>query len=182
MKRCVDIVFSGLAILIFLLPCTILSFLLVVIDGFPLLFVQARVGKNKSIYKIIKFRTMQDQYVTRTGRWLRSSGLDELPQFINVLKGEMSIVGPRALTPADIQRLGWDDPFHSGRWQVKPGITGMAQLYGGQHRKLSWFWDCWYLKHQYVIVDIIIIACSFLMNVFGKRRVRCWLFQKNNLK
>ena len=125
---------------------------------------------------------MVDQVPTSTGRFLRKTGIDEWPQFINVLKGEMSIVGPRALTEFDIKRLGWDDTFHSKRWNVKPGITGFAQLYGGQHRKTSWFWDVYYLINNNLMIDFAVIVISFMMNIFGKTRVRKIIFQKNNLK
>lgn len=125
---------------------------------------------------------MVDQIPTPTGRLLRKTGLDEIPQFINVLKGDMSIVGPRALTEADIKRLGWNDSFHQQRWSIKPGITGFAQIYGGQHRKTSWFWDCQYIKKNSPLTDTVIIGISFLMNLLGKTRVRRMIFQKNNLK
>jgi len=125
---------------------------------------------------------MKDHHVTATGKWLRLTGLDEIPQFINVLKGEMSIVGPRALTAEDIDRLGWNDDFHQIRWRVRPGITGLAQLYGGQHKKVSWFWDSQYLAHPDVGLDFAIVLLSFAMNLLGKIRVRRIIFQKENLK
>ncbi len=125
---------------------------------------------------------MKDHQVTSTGKWLRLTGLDEIPQFINVLKGEMSIVGPRALTAEDIDRLGWNDDFHQTRWSVSPGITGLAQLYGGQHKKVSWFWDSQYLTQHDVGLDFAIVLLSFAMNLLGKTRVRRIIFQKENLK
>lgn len=125
---------------------------------------------------------MVNEIPTKTGYILRKTGLDELPQFINVLKGDMSIVGPRALTQYDIERLNWDDEHHHIRWDSKPGITGFAQIYGGQHRKTSWFWDKYYINHNNVMIDFAVIVISFMMNVFGKTRVRKMVFQKNNLK
>ena len=125
---------------------------------------------------------MVNDVVTNTGRVLRKTGLDEVPQFINVLRGEMSIVGPRAITIADIKRLEWDDVYHRIRWNMNPGITGFAQLYGGQHRKTSWFWDKYYINRNNLLIDLIIIALSFMMNIFGKRRIRRFIFKKNNLK
>jgi lipopolysaccharide/colanic/teichoic acid biosynthesis glycosyltransferase len=125
---------------------------------------------------------MVDQIPTQTGQILRKTGLDELPQFLNVLKGDMSIVGPRALTMYDIERLAWNDAYHQIRWQQKPGITGFAQIYGGQHRKTSWFWDKYYIRHNNLMIDFGIVGISFFMNVFGKTKIRKIVFQKNNLK
>ena len=182
MKRLLDLILSFVALTIFSIPMTVIALLLSFKEKHPIFFTQERIGKNKQSFKIWKFQTLVDGKPTATGAVLRKTGLDELPQFINVLKGDMSIVGPRALTQFDIERLNWDDDFHAKRWSVKPGITGFAQLYGGQHRKTSWFWDVYYLKHQNALIDIAVIALSFLMNVFGKRRIRNLIFRKGNLK
>jgi lipopolysaccharide/colanic/teichoic acid biosynthesis glycosyltransferase len=77
-----------------------------------ILFKQERIGKDKKPFQILKFQTMVNEVPTSTGKLLRKTGLDELPQFINVFKGDMSIVGPRALTNYDIERLSWNDDYH----------------------------------------------------------------------
>jgi lipopolysaccharide/colanic/teichoic acid biosynthesis glycosyltransferase len=75
-------------------------------------------------------RTMRDGRVTRVGTALRATGLDEIPQFLNILSGEMSAVGPRPLTEADVRRLGWTGAEFDFRWEQKPGLTGLAQIAG----------------------------------------------------
>ncbi|MFP9098716.1 sugar transferase [Flavobacterium sp. RHBU_24] len=182
MKRLTDIIFSGVALILFALPCLAIALLLRFRNRHPILFRQERIGIRGRPFVILKFQTLVNGVPTAIGAVLRKSGLDELPQFINVLHGDMSIVGPRALTQHDINRLSWNDNYHACRWQLKPGITGLAQLYGGQHRKTSWFWDCQYISRQSVILDTAIIGLSFLMNVFGKTRVRRRVFKKKHLK
>jgi lipopolysaccharide/colanic/teichoic acid biosynthesis glycosyltransferase len=182
MKRIFDLLFSFVALVIFAIPTIIISFLLKFKEGHSVLFRQERIGKNKKTFQILKFQTMVNEVPTRTGKLLRKTGLDELPQFLNVLKGEMSIVGPRALTNYDIERLSWNDDYYSIRWKQKPGITGYAQIYGGQHKKTSWFWDKYYIKNNNVFIDFTIVIISFLMNIFGKTKIRQIIFRKNSLK
>ena len=182
MKRLFDILFSCIALSLFAGPSIIIAFLAVFAERHPVFFKQVRIGKNKRPFEILKFQTMIDNVPTKTGRLLRKSGLDELPQFINVLKGDMSIVGPRALTSFDIDRLNWNDDGHKIRWNLKPGITGFAQIYGGQHRKTSWFWDKYYINNRHVLIDFGIVSISFLMNIFGKTKVRQIIFKKKDLK
>ncbi|MDR1898113.1 MAG: sugar transferase [Prevotellaceae bacterium] len=182
MKRTFDIIFSLIALSLFAAPMAVIALVLRWKEGHAVLFKQDRIGRNRQVFRILKFQTMVDQIPTSTGKFLRNTGLDELPQFINVLKGDMSIVGPRALLQTDIERLGWNDDFHRLRWQLKPGITGWAQIYGGQHRKISWFWDRYYIKNFSIAIDFIIVAVSFLMNMFGKTRVRRIIFRRSNLK
>jgi len=182
MKRLFDIMFSCIAVGIFMLPSLITILFLTCKEKHSILFKQERIGKNKKPFMILKFRTMTDGVPTPTGKFLRKTGLDEVPQFINVLRGELSIVGPRALTQFDIDRLGWNDNHHAIRWECKPGITGPAQLYGGQHRKTSWFWDKRYIKTTNLITDFVIVALSFMMNIFGKTKVRRIIFQQKNLR
>lgn len=182
MKRLFDITFSVIALIIFALPMLIISLTLIFRERHPVFFKQHRIGKNKRAFQILKFQTMVNNVPTPTGLLLRKTGMDEWPQFLNVLKGDMSIVGPRALTQFDIERLGWNDEYHTQRWNVLPGITGFAQLYGGQHKKTSWFWDMYYIRHQNVVVDIVVIGISFLMNLLGKTRVRQIVFNKKSLK
>ncbi len=182
MKRSFDIIFSLIAILVFSIPVIIVILLLKFKEKHNIFFKQDRIGINKSTFEILKFQSMVDEVPTQTGRILRKTGIDELPQFLNVLKGDMSIVGPRALTQSDIERLNWNDSFHSKRWNVKPGITGLAQIYGGQHRKTSWFWDEKYSNNSNVILDFLIVAISFLMNVFGKTRIRTMIWSKKKLR
>lgn len=181
MKRIFDIIFSLVALMIFGFPMVVIGFALRFFEKHPVFFLQERIGKSKKTFMIFKFQTLVSDNPTFTGSILRRTGLDELPQFFNVLMGEMSIVGPRALTSFDIKRLKWDDGYHKKRWLVKPGITGLAQLYGGQHRKTSWFWDTHYLKSNHVKLDFAIVVISFLMNILGKTRVRRLVFQKKNL-
>lgn len=182
MKRIFDIAFSFIALLVFIIPIMVIVVFLTLKEKHPILFKQSRIGVNKNEFSILKFQTMVNEVPTQTGRFLRKTGLDELPQFINVLKGDMSIVGPRALTKSDIERLGWADNYHLKRWCIKPGITGFAQLYGGQHRKTSWFWDSYYIKNNNIFIDFIIIIASFLMNIFGKVAIRKLIFRKGDLK
>jgi lipopolysaccharide/colanic/teichoic acid biosynthesis glycosyltransferase len=181
-KRIFDITFSFIALLVFAIPIIIISVLLTVKEKHAILFRQDRIGKNRKVFQILKFQTMLNEVPTKTGKFLRKTGLDELPQFINVFKGDMSIVGPRALTAFDIERLGWNDDYHSTRWNLKPGITGFAQIYGGQHRKTSWFWDKYYINHNNIPIDFSIVGVSFLMNIFGKTRIRRIIFRKSSLK
>ncbi|NUQ81898.1 MAG: sugar transferase [Bacteroidetes bacterium] len=182
MKRLFDLTFFLLAVLIFSLPVLLISLTLWFVERHPVFFRQERIGKDKQPFQILKFQTMVNGIPTPVGALLRKTGLDEIPQFFNVLKGDMSIVGPRALTRQDIDRLGWNDEYHSARWSVLPGITGLAQLYGGQHRKTSWFWDRHYLKNHPLLLDAGIVAVSFMMNLFGKTRVRQYVFGRKDLK
>ncbi|MBP6238095.1 MAG: sugar transferase [Saprospiraceae bacterium] len=182
MKRVFDILFSFIALLVFAIPTIIISLLLMIRERHSILFKQERIGKDKEPFQILKFQTMVNEVPTKTGKLLRKTGLDELPQFLNVFKGDMSIVGPRALTNYDIERLSWNDDYHSIRWRQKPGITGYAQIYGGQHRKTSWFWDKYYINNNNVFVDFAIVFISFLMNLFGKTKIRQIIFRKNSLK
>lgn len=97
-------------------------------DGGPVLFEQKRVGRHRAPFTVHKLRTMRSGRVTRVGAVLRRTRIDELPQLINVLRGDMSLVGPRPITEADVQRLGWGGPDADARWRVRPGITGPTQL------------------------------------------------------
>jgi lipopolysaccharide/colanic/teichoic acid biosynthesis glycosyltransferase len=182
MKRLFDIFFSLVALSVFAIPMCAIAFLLKFVERHPVFFRQERTGRDKKTFAILKFQTLVNNRPTPVGSYLRRTGMDEWAQFFNVLRGDMSIVGPRALTPSDIGRLAWNDTFHAGRWKVKPGISGLAQLYGGQHRKTSWFWDQYYIAHQNLPMDFCIVVASFAMNIFGKIRIRRILFKNRTLK
>jgi lipopolysaccharide/colanic/teichoic acid biosynthesis glycosyltransferase len=144
-------------------------------DRGPVFFIQHRAGRMRAPIRVFKFRTMEGSRITRVGRWLRATGIDEIPQFINVFRGEMSVVGPRPLTEDDIDRLGWNAPRYAKRWEVRPGITGLAQLYGGHSARISWYLDRRYLKIQSVRLDAAMVFLSFVINLVGKKRIRRWL-------
>lgn len=176
-KKCFDAlaVTIGLILIGWILVLIALGIWLV--DGRPILFRQQRIGLNKQPFSIYKFRTMHNEVVTKSGKLLRQTGLDELAQILNIVQGDMSVVGARPLTQADITRLGWDDAYHAKRWILKPGITGLAQLYGGRSAKYSWHMDKVYQTQMSWWLDTRIVLCSLAVNVVGKQRVRRWLMQ-----
>ncbi|MFS8609123.1 MAG: sugar transferase, partial [Gammaproteobacteria bacterium] len=153
----------------------VIAGLILVDDGGPVLFTQTRVGADRTPFRIYKFRTMRDGKTTRVGRWLRATGLDELPQLVNMLLGDMSLIGPRPLTFEDVERLGWDDRRHDVRFSVRPGVIGLAQLYAGRGKRLSWFLDVTYVRERCAALDLRIVLATAAIAVLGKRRVRGWL-------
>lgn len=171
-----DLVLAGGACAAFAPVQAIAGALIVAEDGGSPIFRQRRLGKGRAPFEIVKLRTMRDERVTRVGRWLRATGLDETPQFYSVLRGDMSIVGPRPLTQADVTRLGWDGPSHDARFAVRPGITGLAQVVGGRSARHSRALDALYARRASVGLDLWLIGVSFGMNLAGKKRVRRWLF------
>jgi lipopolysaccharide/colanic/teichoic acid biosynthesis glycosyltransferase len=174
-KRAFDFAAAAAAIVLLCPVWLAIAALIWLEDGGSPLFVQDRVGFRKRLFPIYKFRTMRDGRITRVGRVLRTTGLDELAQLVNVLRGEMSLVGPRPLTPADIARLGWDGSAHALRWSAEPGITGLAQLYAGRGARLSWFLDRRYIESGCPRLDVVIIGLTLVIALIGKRRVRGWL-------
>lgn len=144
-------------------------------------FLQDRPGKDGKIFKVIKFKTMTDerdaegkllpdaQRLTKVGRFVRSLSIDELPQLINVLKGDMSLIGPRPLLP---QYLPLYTPEQSRRHEVRPGISGWAQVNGRNHCKLSkkFKYDVWYVDHCTLMTDLKIIWMT-VMNVMKRSDV-----------
>jgi lipopolysaccharide/colanic/teichoic acid biosynthesis glycosyltransferase len=144
-------------------------------DGWPVLFRQERIGRRRRPFEILKFRSMRGGRVTRVGRLLRATGLDELPQFVNILRGDMSAVGPRPLTAEDIRRLGWNDGSFDFRWACRPGLTGLAQLAGARTGDDSLALDRVHARGWNPLFDCQLIAWSFAVNAFGKTRTRRWL-------
>jgi lipopolysaccharide/colanic/teichoic acid biosynthesis glycosyltransferase len=176
-KRVVDI-FGGLAgmvILALLFP--FLALAVAADSGFPVFYSQLRLGRGGSIFRIYKFRSMyqklelekntrttmeNDPRVTRVGNFLRKSRLDELPQFWNVLRGDMSLVGPRAEVPDLVAEYQKQIPFYRARLLVKPGLTGWAQINYGYvasvtETGIKLEYDLYYIKHRTISMDIQII-------------------------
>lgn len=171
MKRIIDIVFSAIGLVLLLPVLFIVPFIVVLLERKSPLFIQARLGRNKSTFRIYKFRTMLDGEITSLGRILRKTGIDELPQLINVLLGDMSIVGPRPLLESDIIRLGWTGDYYAKRWTVRPGITGLAQLGSQCHKKFTWVHDRYYVEHSSLCLDFKILCLSSGVPIFGKSAV-----------
>ena len=174
-RRAVDLIAAGAACAVFAPVAAGIALAIWLEDGDTPLFLQTRVGHRRRPFTVFKFRTMREQRVTRVGRWLRQTGLDELPQFINVWRGDMSIIGPRPLTPEDIGRLGWADRNHEWRFAAMPGITGLAQLLAGRSARYNCRLERLYLRRQSLSFDLWLIALSFAVNLLGKRVVRRWL-------
>ena len=168
MKRIFDLILTIPALLL-LWPVLLITALMVRIKlGSPVFFRQPRPGLHGAPFRIIKFRTMRDangpdgtplpdcDRLTSFGRFLRSTSLDELPELINVLKGEMSLVGPRPLLMQYLERYS---PVQARRNEVRPGITGWAQVNG--RNAISWTdkfsLDVWYVDNQSVILDLKIL-------------------------
>jgi lipopolysaccharide/colanic/teichoic acid biosynthesis glycosyltransferase len=147
--------------------------------GRPVIFRQMRIGYQRKTFIIYKFRTMEDGKFTFPGRLLRATGFDELPQLINILKNDMSFVGPRPLTMNDIDRLGWGSDHYNFRWQVKPGITGLAQLSHRCHPKITMFYDRYYAKNKSFCLDAKIIAWSIVVLFLGKKAVKKLIKKKS---
>ena len=174
-KKAFDLTAAIVGLLVFSWLLAAIALLILLLDGRPVLFRQKRLGLGKQPFSIYKFRTMRDGKTTRSGHFLRQTGLDELAQIFNILRGEMSVVGPRPLTTADVVRLGWDDERHARRWHLKPGITGLAQLYGGRGARVSWLMDTAYWRHMSLWLDVKIVLLSFAVNLLGKQRIRQFL-------
>jgi lipopolysaccharide/colanic/teichoic acid biosynthesis glycosyltransferase len=120
---------------------------------------------------------MAGERVTRVGRVLRAAGLDELPQFVNILRGDMSAVGPRPLAGTDVRRLGWSTPRHDFRWRVLPGLTGLAQVMGAPSGRQSASLDRWYVAHGNLSLDVRLVMLSFAINALGKSRIRQFMLR-----
>ena len=182
LKRALDISVAMVAIL-GILPFTVFLLPLVYISskGAGLFFVQERPGRNGRIFKMIKFKTMTDERdsngnllpdsvrLTRVGRFIRSTSIDELPQLINVLKGDMSIVGPRPLLP---QYLPLYTERQARRHNVRPGITGWAQCHG--RNSISWSrkleLDVWYVDNMSFGLDLRIVF-ETVLKVFAREGI-----------
>lgn len=161
-----------LAIFLFILLIPILIFIsliIIIFDKSPILFKQVRIGRNLEPFVIYKFRTMENQQITKTGKYLRKTGIDELPQLINIIKGDMDIVGPRPLTESDIKRLEWNAPEYIKRWSVKPGITGLSQLSQICSADNTMKLDLEYVAKKSFVIDLQILIKSVLIPITGKK-------------
>jgi lipopolysaccharide/colanic/teichoic acid biosynthesis glycosyltransferase len=174
-QRIFDLIGATGGLVVFGPVMALIALAVLVDDGGPVLFRQERIGLGRRPFRILKFRSMRDGRVTRVGRALRGSGLDEVPQFINILRGDMSAVGPRPLTPDDVARLGWTGREFDFRWTCRPGLTGLAQLLGARAGDDASMLDRVHACRWSPLLDCQLIAWSFVVNAFGKARVRRWL-------
>jgi lipopolysaccharide/colanic/teichoic acid biosynthesis glycosyltransferase len=171
-KRAFDVAGACAGLVVFAPVMAIVVTAVLIDDGRPVLFRQPRLGYRRRPFSIVKIRTMRDGRTTRVGRLLRATGLDEIPQFINILAGEMSAVGPRPLTGSDVRRLGWTGAEFDFRWETRPGLTGLAQIVGAPSPQDALELDRTYIARWNPLLDCRLIALSFAVNVFGKSRVQ----------
>jgi len=174
MKRLLDVLFSGIALVLLAIPLLLIAVAIRLDSKGPALFRQERIGKDAQPFMIFKFRTMKqgaemetfgisidakNPSITRLGYWLRIWGLDELPQLLNIFKGDMSLVGPRPTLRDQVEKYNERQML---RLQVKPGLTGWAQVKG--RNKLNWpqkiEYDVWYVEHWSLPLDAKILLLT----------------------
>jgi lipopolysaccharide/colanic/teichoic acid biosynthesis glycosyltransferase len=182
MKRCIDILLALIGIILLLPIFSIIALCIRIDDGGPVFHFREIVGANGKRFWALKFRTMitnadaylqlhprlmntylqnmkleRDPRITRVGRFLRKTSLDELPQLFNILIGQMSLVGPRIIHPSELSRYG---VYASKRLSVKPGLTGLWQISGRQHvsYKERIVLDMYYIDHRSILFDLVIIV------------------------
>jgi len=168
-KRLFDLALASIALTLLAPILVAVSVCVIVCDGFPVLFRSQRAGLRSKTFTIFKFRTMteakdangqllpDDQRITRLGRFLRRTSLDELPQLLNVVKGDMSIVGPR---PLPVKYLSYYTPEQMVRHEVRPGVTGWSQIHYSPENR-SWdeklAQDAWYVRNWSLTLDARIL-------------------------
>lgn len=185
-KRVTDILISLFALILLAPIMLVVSLAIYLESGFPILFRQERIGLKDEPFEILKFRSMRpdadkgqvwasdtDQRITRVGRFIRKYRLDEVPQFFNVLRGDMSVVGPRPEQPLLVSMLEEQIPYYCYRHTVRPGITGWAQIkyrYGAsvEDAKNKLEYELFYIKQLSLFFDLVIIFRTVQVVLFGK--------------
>jgi lipopolysaccharide/colanic/teichoic acid biosynthesis glycosyltransferase len=195
-KRLLDVVLAGSGLIGSAPLALVLAVLIKIEDGGPVFFTQERVGRKGGHFLALKFRSMiqdaegvvgpvqaieNDSRVTKTGRLMRATAMDELPQLWNIFRGDMSFVGPRALRPGEIEANGHgrverleDVPGFAARCAVVPGLTGVAQIYAPRDvtRRHKFRYDALYIRRQSFGLDIRLIVLSFWITFRGTWEAR----------
>jgi lipopolysaccharide/colanic/teichoic acid biosynthesis glycosyltransferase len=190
-KRLLDVVLSGTGLVLSSPLWLLIALLIKIEDGGPVFFSQERVGRGERRFQALKFRSMivdaerfgarqsgeNDARVTRLGRLLRATAMDELPQLWNIWRGDMSFVGPRALRPGEIEVNGTgalepleEVPGFAVRCAVRPGLTGVAQIYAPRDviRRHKFRYDRIYISRQSFLLDVRLILLSFWITFRGR--------------
>jgi lipopolysaccharide/colanic/teichoic acid biosynthesis glycosyltransferase len=195
-KRLFDITLSGIGLLVSAPLWLLIPAAIKLEDGGPVFFSQARIGRGGSVFSALKFRSMvpdadrrfgplqaksDDPRVTRVGRLLRSTAMDELPQLWNIFTGDMSFVGPRPLMPGEVEVRGDGRlvpldaiPGYGERHSVRPGLTGLTQVYADRDigRASKFRLDRLYLKNAGFLLDLKLIVLSFWITARGSWEAR----------
>ena len=194
-KRAFDVVFAGIGLVLSSPLWLVLAALVKLQDGGPVFFRQDRSGLGGRVFYVLKFRSMRvdaerhgahqavknDPRVTRLGRLMRATAMDELPQLWSIFIGDMSVVGPRALRPGEIEAHGAgaferleDVPGFALRASVRPGLTGVAQIYAGRNlpRRQKFRYDRLYIRQQSFSLDLRLVMLSFWISVSGAWEAR----------
>ena len=195
-KRIFDILFASAGLLLSSPLGLVIAAAVKLQDGGPVLYGQPRVGEHGRLFHAWKFRSMRpdaealsgpiqatenDPRVTPVGRWLRATAMDELPQLWNILRGDMSVVGPRALRPGEVEARGDgtviaadEVPGFVERSSIPPGLTGLAQLYAPRDvsRRCKFRYDRLYVRRRSFLMDMRLIAVSFWISLRGTWEIR----------
>ncbi len=190
-KRVLDVVLSGAGLVVSMPVWLAIAGAIKLEDGGPVFYTQPRVGEGGSVFEVFKFRSMivdaeasvgavqateNDPRITRIGRLLRATALDELPQLWNIFRGDMSFVGPRALRPGEVEVSGTaavaidDIPGYHERCRLRPGLTGVAQIYAPRDvpRRHKFRFDRIYTRRQSFWLDVRLILLSFWITFRGR--------------
>lgn len=184
-KRALDVLLSGVCLLLSLPFWVAISVSILLDDGWPVLYRQTRVGQGGRVFTAYKFRSMakhaeamtgavlavkDDPRITRVGRVLRKAALDEIPQLLSIFRGDMSWVGPRPERPEFVQQFLRQIPGYGRRHMVAPGLTGVAQVYGRYYTdpisKLRY--DLYYVRNRSLLLDFRLFVMSWLITFKGR--------------
>ena len=195
LKRAFDVLLSGTGLVISAPLWVVIATAIKLADGGPVLFPQDRVGLGGSTFRALKFRSMvpdastqpprqadeDDPRITRVGRVLRATAMDELPQLVNIFRGDMSFVGPRPLMPGEIELRGAAElvrletiPGYEARHSVRPGLTGLTQVYASRDtlRTRKFRLDAIYVRNASFCLDVFLVAVSVWITFRGRWEVR----------